>query len=77
MFVVLSLLLSSLAGPDQRLGNGISRCRRLLPRVQRHGVGSQRGKRPSLNATAGTDHAEEHSWHQEFARDPQRPRKHF
>ena len=45
------------AGFDQGLGDGIGGRRRLLPSQQRHGVGSERRERASLDPPAGADHA--------------------
>ena len=71
------LIKNSVLGPDQRLGDSFGGRRRLLPGVQRHGVGGQRGECSPFDAAAGTNHSEEYSGHQKFTRDPQRPRKHF
>ncbi len=65
------------AGPDERLGHGVGGRGRLLPRFERDGLGGQRRERAPLHEAPGSDNAEEHSWHQEPARDPQWSREHF
>ena len=60
------LIKNSVVGPDQRLGDSFGGRRRLLPGVERHGVGGQRRECSPFDAAAGTNHSEEHSWHQKF-----------
>lgn len=43
------------AGPHQGLGDGLCRCRRLLPRLKRHRLGGQRRKRPSFHPAVSSD----------------------
>ena len=66
-----------LLGANSRLGDGLSGRRRLLPCLQCHRVGGQRGKRSPLHAIAGPNDTAEHPGNQEPPRDPQWPREHI
>ena len=66
-----------LLGANSWLGDGLSGRCRLLPCLQCHRVGGQRGKRSSLHAAAGTNDAAEHPGNQEPPWDPQWPREHI
>ncbi len=63
--------MTSSTGFDKRLRDGVSRRRRLLPRVKRDGVRGQRGECSPLDAAVGADHAQKHPWYQKPSRDPQ------
>jgi len=60
----------------ERLGDGGSRRRRLLSRVQRHGVGHERGRREQINPPSCSDDAAQRPRYQEPLRDPLGPREH-
>ena len=60
----------------QRLGDGGGRRCRLLPRIKRHCVRHERGRRKPINSPSCTDNAAQRTRHQEPLRDPLRPREH-
>ena len=60
----------------QGLGDSGSRCRRILPRVKRHCVRHERGRREPINSPSCADHAAQCARHQEPLRDTVRPREH-
>ena len=65
------MLSASSSGFDKRLRDSVRRRRRVLPRVERHGVRGQRGECSPLDTTVGADHAQKHPRYQKPSRDPQ------
>ena len=59
--------LGCISGADKRLGHRLGRRRGLLPRLQRHRLGSQCGKRPSLHTITGSNHLAKYSGYQKSA----------
>ena len=73
----ISLVFLPDAGAYSWLRDGVRRRRRLLPRVQRHGVGGQRGERSPLDSASGSNYAPEHSRNEKSSRNSQRSRKYL
>lgn len=65
-----------LKGVDQRQRDRVGRRRGVLPSLQRHHIGSQRGQRSSVHEATGPNHVTERTGHQTAARNPQRPGRH-
>ena len=47
-------------GADKGFCDGVGGRRRLLPRVQRHRLGGQRGECPPLDQAVGSDYTQKH-----------------
>ena len=68
---------SMIIGAHSGLSDGVGRRRCLLPGLQRYRLRGQRGERPSLYPSPGSNYVTKHPWYKESARDSQRPREYL